>query len=117
MCGICGIYNYKTLLPARAEQVEKMYGIMKHRGPDGAGSFTDGPLALGHCRLSILDTSSRGAQPMSSEDGTITITFNGEIYNYIELRELLAQKGYTFSTGTDTRGHHPDVPGVRGKVP
>jgi len=102
MCGICGIYNYKTLLPARAEQVEKMYGVMRHRGPDGHGSFADGPIGLGHCRLSILDTSSRGSQPMKSEDGSIVIVFNGEIYNFIELRELLAQKGYVFRTGTDT---------------
>ena len=102
MCGICGIYNYKTSVPVHAEQVEKMYQVMKHRGPDGNGSFTDGPLGLGHCRLSILDTSSRGGQPMKSEDGSIVIVFNGEIYNYIELRELLVPKGYVFRTGTDT---------------
>ena len=102
MCGICGIYNYKTSLPAQAEQVQKMYRVMKHRGPDGDGSFAEGPLGLGHCRLSILDTSSRGAQPMKSEDGSIVIVFNGEIYNYVELRELLVPKGYVFRTGTDT---------------
>ncbi len=102
MCGICGIYNYKNQEPVDPHQVIKMYKTMKYRGPDDEGYYTEESLALGHCRLSILDTSSRGKQPMSNEDGSIVITYNGEVYNYLELREMLISKGYCFKTGTDT---------------
>jgi asparagine synthase (glutamine-hydrolysing) len=102
MCGICGILNYKNLHPVALEQIVSMYRVMQHRGPDGHGHYVDGHLALGHCRLSILDTSDRGRQPMASADGSIIISFNGEIYNYVELRDRLASEGYSFRTGTDT---------------
>jgi asparagine synthase (glutamine-hydrolysing) len=102
MCGICGIYNYKNHQAVSAEQIIKMYQVMKHRGPDDEGYHLDGSLALGQCRLSILDTSSRGRQPMASEDGSLILTFNGEIYNYVELRKELLLDGFKFNTGTDT---------------
>jgi asparagine synthase (glutamine-hydrolysing) len=83
--------------------VEAMLGDLGHRGPDGAGVFVDGDLALGHRRLAILDLSERGGQPMSSRDGRWTIALNGEIFNYLELRdELSGGFGATFETGTDT---------------
>ncbi len=104
MCGICGIYNFKSNTPVSSDQISKMYGVMKYRGPDDEGYYIDNisPLGFGHCRLSILDTSSKGRQPMISDDGTIILTYNGEVYNYVELRERLLSKGYHFSTGTDT---------------
>jgi asparagine synthase (glutamine-hydrolysing) len=102
MCGICGIYNYKNRQPVQPEQILTMSRVMAHRGPDDEGNYLDGFLGLGHRRLSILDTSCRGHQPMSSEDGEIVIIFNGEIYNYLELRDKLAAKGCHFTTGTDT---------------
>lgn len=73
-----------------------------YRGPDDAGMHIDGNIGLAHRRLSILDLSSAGHQPMSSADGTIWLVFNGEIYNYVELREELRRQGHTFRTGTDT---------------
>jgi len=78
-----------------------MTGAMAHRGPDDAGVYVDGPIGLGHRRLSIIDLAG-GHQPMSNEDGTVWIVFNGEIYNYRELREELVAKGYTFRTNSDT---------------
>ena len=102
MCGICGIINYKSFKPIDPEQLVDMYSVIRHRGPDGEGYYVDGHLGLGHCRLSILDTSNRGRQPMVSEDGSLIISFNGEIYNYIELRDKLMSEGYIFKTGTDT---------------
>jgi asparagine synthase (glutamine-hydrolysing) len=102
MCGICGILNYKSIQPVQTEKIVSMYRVMKYRGPDDEGYHVDGYMGLGHCRLSILDTTSRGRQPMMSEDGSIVISFNGEIYNYIELRDRLASEGFIFKTGTDT---------------
>jgi asparagine synthase (glutamine-hydrolysing) len=96
MCGICGyagIDNH-TL-------VERMTAMMGHRGPDDSGIFTDGNVALGHRRLSVIDISG-GHQPMSSRDGSHVICFNGEIYNFRELREELAAEGSTFTTDCDT---------------
>ena len=75
---------------------------MAHRGPDGEGKYIHGPVGLGHRRLSIIDLSNCGAQPMCNEDGTVWIVFNGEIYNYLELRERLAKRGHTFRSLTDT---------------
>jgi asparagine synthase (glutamine-hydrolysing) len=79
-----------------------MCDIMAHRGPDDAGLFTDGPLVLGHRRLSILDLSEAGHQPMVSPDGRYVISFNGEIYNYLELADELKGHGSRFQSGTDT---------------
>ena len=100
MCGICGFYDLEHKQPDGSALLNKMNAAQKHRGPDDEGIFLDGPVGLGHVRLSILDLSSAGHQPM--QRGSYTLVFNGEIYNYIELREELKQFGYTFTTSTDT---------------
>jgi asparagine synthase (glutamine-hydrolysing) len=87
--------------PDRA-RVEAMRDTMAHRGPDGAGLHIDGPVALGHRRLSIIDTSAAGHQPMPNEDETVWLVFNGEIYNYIELRKDLLARGHRFRSSTDS---------------
>lgn len=79
-----------------------MTSVIAHRGPDDHGHFIDGPVGLGFRRLSILDLSQNGHQPMQSDDGSLRIIFNGEIYNYIELRDELRSHGFHFRTGTDT---------------
>ncbi|MCK9912400.1 asparagine synthetase B, partial [Microbacteriaceae bacterium K1510] len=78
-----------------------MVAALSHRGPDAYGVFRDAGVALGHARLSIVDLAG-GAQPMCNEDGTIWTTFNGEIFNYTELRAELEAKGHTFRTRCDT---------------
>lgn len=100
MCGICGIINNNTA-NVDEKQVLEMMRLMKHRGPDDQGVFAENNLGLGHVRLSILDLSSAGRQPMASEDGRWILVFNGEIYNYIEIREKLLGK-FQFKTGTDS---------------
>jgi len=95
MCGIAGIFDI-TSSPERA-LIEKMSRIMSHRGPDGDGYYIDGPVALGHRRLSIIDLEG-GKQPMCNEDGTVWITFNGEIYNFQDIRKRLIDKGHKFVT-------------------
>jgi len=99
MCGIAGIIDI-TSTPERG-LIERMNRIMHHRGPDGEGYYLDGPVALGHRRLSIIDLSG-GKQPLSNEDGTVWITFNGEVYNFQELRDELIEKGHRFATRSDT---------------
>ncbi len=102
MCGITGILSFNSKV--EPEEVELMNQSLIHRGPDGAGVWSNEEqnLVLGHRRLSILDLSERGKQPMHSESGRYTITFNGEIYNYVELRDSLIGKGEQFKTDTDT---------------
>ena len=100
MCGICGIYNFRNA-PVDRELLHSMTAILKHRGPDGAGSYLSGNVGMGHRRLSIIDLDG-GGQPISNEDGRIHIVFNGEIYNYIELRELLLKSNHLFKTRSDT---------------
>jgi asparagine synthase (glutamine-hydrolysing) len=78
-----------------------MIQMIEHRGPDDTGTYVDGPVGLGHARLSIIDLAD-GRQPMEAEDGSLCIVFNGEIFNYIELREELLQKGHRFRTRSDT---------------
>ena len=96
MCGICGFnWEDKTLL-------REMTNILRHRGPDSGGLYTDNNLSLGHRRLSIIDLSPAGRQPMPNEDGSIFIICNGEIYNFPELRIELESKGHKFSSNTDT---------------
>src|SRR5262249_31995688 len=73
-----------------------------HRGPDGEGFFEDDHCALGHRRLAIIDISQNGAQPMANEDGSIVVVYNGEIYNYRELRATLTRRGHTFRSHSDT---------------
>ena len=101
MCGICGIISFSDGLHDD-HLLKAMMKSMKHRGPDDEGTFLDNKVGLGFVRLSILDLSPAGHQPMLSADGRYVIIFNGEIYNYIELREELSVKGHVFNTRTDT---------------
>ncbi len=98
MCGIAGFIS-----PARADAaaLAPMLARIAHRGPDGQGTFVEGPAALGHCRLAIIDLQG-GAQPLYSEDKNFVVVFNGEIYNYRELTAELTALGHTFATRTDT---------------
>lgn len=105
MCGICGIIDYKSSVRSREESLIRMRDAMSHRGPDDKGLYINrrGIFAgLGHRRLSIIDLSPAGHQPMSNEDGTAHIALNGEIYNYHELREDMEKKGHKFKSDTDT---------------
>jgi asparagine synthase (glutamine-hydrolysing) len=100
MCGICGIYNFDRQL-VDEEILRKMNHTLIHRGPDGEGYYIDKNIGLGHRRLSIIDLE-RGKQPMGNEDGSIQVVFNGEIYNFPELKKDLEAKGYHFRTRSDT---------------
>ncbi len=127
MCGICGIIKYDNSAP-ETEKIQKMMSVMKHRGPDDEGMFTEGNIGLGFVRLSILDLSPLGHQPMFSDGKALSaegkalkpgqypqalsaerlaqeryvIVYNGEVYNYLELRDELRDKGYAFKSNTDT---------------
>lgn len=102
MCGICGIYNRDTSNIVQEIILKEMARTMRHRGPDDEGFHLDGNFGVGHQRLSIIDLSSLGHQPMSSEDGRFWIVYNGEVYNYLELRQQLGGKGYSFRSHSDT---------------
>ncbi len=102
MCGIAGLIGYDPMRPADGESVRRMCDALAHRGPDDAGVHVDGPVALGHRRLSILDLSAAGHQPMGNADGSVWISFNGEIYNFAGLREELEREGHRFRSRTDT---------------
>ncbi|WP_156252170.1 asparagine synthase (glutamine-hydrolyzing) [Pseudactinotalea terrae] len=99
MCGICGVLSFDG--PPDRELVLRMMGRLHHRGPDGSGYYRDHRVALGHTRLSIIDVGG-GAQPMSNAQGSVWVTFNGEIFNYVELRDELVALGYRFRTASDT---------------
>ena len=99
MCGFVGFTNH---IGNGAEVVEKMMDRIAHRGPDQAGKFVDERVAMGFRRLSIIDLSEAGSQPMENEDGSVVITFNGEIYNHAGLREELKAAGHTFKSRADT---------------
>lgn len=101
MCGICGRFNYKTGKPAVEGEMLEMARTIAHRGPDDEGSLVDGPLGFGFRRLSIIDIEG-GHQPMRGADGSTWLVFNGEIYNFKELRKELSGKGHSFSTRSDT---------------
>lgn len=101
MCGICGIINFNQQ-QVEESPIRNMMQIMKHRGPDDEGVFIENNVGLGFVRLSILDLSMAGHQPMFSHDNKYIIVFNGEIYNYIELREELIKEGIKFGSQTDT---------------
>src|SRR5580698_2712627 len=101
MCGICGKLNFDRNAGVNPGLVRAMLDTIQHRGPDDEGIYTAGQVGLGHRRLSIIDLNS-GHQPLSNEDGTIWIVFNGEIYNYQELRRSLQAQGHVFKTQTDT---------------
>ncbi|KQV78003.1 asparagine synthase [Nocardioides sp. Root122] len=100
MCGICGVVVTDGPPPDR-ELVTRMIGRLRHRGPDGSGLYLDDQAALGHTRLAIIDTEG-GAQPLCNEDGTLWISFNGEIFNYVELGDELRRRGHRFRTHSDT---------------
>jgi asparagine synthase (glutamine-hydrolysing) len=101
MCGIAGIFNLESRDPVAERDLRQMLAMLRHRGPDEFGIFLDGPVGLGNARLSIIDLST-GQQPISNEDGTLWIVFNGEIFNYVELRPELEARGHRFTTTSDT---------------
>jgi len=101
MCGITGQYNFERREPVERETIVRMAHSIAHRGPDDEGFFIAGPVGLGFRRLSIIDLAG-GHQPMSNAEATVWIIFNGEIYNYRELRAELQSKGYQFRTNSDT---------------
>lgn len=101
MCGIAGLLHFDGR-PAQTEMVKRMNASIAHRGPDGDDTYTDGPVGLGQRRLAIIDLSPAGMQPMSNEDGTVWITFNGEMYNFMEIRRELDALGHQFHSMTDT---------------
>jgi asparagine synthase (glutamine-hydrolysing) len=101
MCGIVGAIHFDGR-QINALQIEAMAGVLTHRGPDDAGILIEGTVGLGHRRLKIIDLSPSGHQPMTNQDQTIWITFNGEIYNFLELRKELIQSGKTFISRSDT---------------
>jgi len=97
MCGICGVYGFDDRKLIRA-----MNKTLVHRGPDQEGYFIDKNIMLGHRRLSIIDLSSKGKQPTHNEDKTVWCVYNGEIYNFAEIRDELEKKGHRFYSNTDT---------------
>jgi asparagine synthase (glutamine-hydrolysing) len=100
MCGLAGILHLDGA-PVAERTLLDMRDAMSHRGPDGAGVFVDGAVGLAHRRLSIIDLGS-GAQPLGNEDDSVIVVFNGEIYNYVELRQELLAEGHRFKTQSDT---------------
>ena len=101
MCGIAGIINFNNK-PVNERSIRSMMERMKHRGPDDDGIYLNNNIGLGFVRLSILDLSEAGHQPMFDISGRYLIIHNGEIFNYIELRNKLIKKGYVFKSNTDT---------------
>lgn len=111
MCGIAGMFATKASAPAEISAgMSRMVQTIEHRGPDDQGIWIGSGIALGHARLSIIDLTAAGHQPMSNDDGSVQIVFNGEIYNFTELRAELVQRGYHFHSHTDTEvilnGYH-----------
>ena len=101
MCGICGIVNFDRQA-VDGPMIQQMMRMMAHRGPDDQGLVLRDGVGLGAVRLSILDLSANGHQPMVSADGRWVIVYNGEVYNFVELRKELQAKGYTFKSNSDT---------------
>ena len=102
MCGIAGYFGNLESHGSARELLGRMVGALRHRGPDASGVVVTESAGLAHARLSIIDLSPGGAQPMSNDDGTISITFNGEIFNYVELRDELMARGRKFRSTSDT---------------
>ena len=100
MCGIAGKYNLDGA-PMDRELLGRMAAAMAHRGPDDEGFYVKGSFGMTMRRLAVIDLGA-GHQPLCNEDGTVWIVFNGEIYNYVELREALAARGHRFKTNSDT---------------
>jgi len=101
MCGICGIFNLDGE-PIPHRYIKSMTDALAHRGPDGEGHFIDVNIALGHRRLAVLDPTPAGHQPMADKDGNVILVYNGEIYNFLEIRTELEALGYQFRSRTDT---------------
>ena len=101
MCGIAGILQLRDAVTPSLGELQAMAAQLRHRGPDGSDTYRNGKAGLAHTRLSIIDIEG-GKQPLHNEDKTIWVTFNGEIFNYIELREELVKQGHQFSTHSDT---------------
>ncbi len=101
MCGICGKINREPARPVDPQLIRQMCAVLQHRGPDAEGQYVRQNVGLGHRRLKIIDLEG-GAQPMTNEDGAVVITYNGEIYNFLELRRLLEARGHRFRTRSDT---------------
>lgn len=102
MCGIAGAIAFSEAGKKYPDRIGDAVAALRHRGPDGEGTFRDGNVALGHTRLAIIDTSDNAAQPFTSTDGRYTIVFNGEIFNYRELRAEMEKEGVKFRTQSDT---------------
>jgi asparagine synthase (glutamine-hydrolysing) len=102
MCGIAGEINFDPGRPVDPNRIRRMADALRHRGPDDSGIWTQGRVALGHRRLSIIDLSPGGRNPMCNEDESVWIVFNGEIYNFRELRARLETNGHHFKSSTDT---------------
>ncbi len=102
MCGICGKVYFDPSRQVAPSLITTMASVLQHRGPDDHGAFVNGHVGLGHQRLSIIDISSAGHQPMTNEDESIWIIFNGEIYNFEDIRKELIAKGHSFKSHTDT---------------
>ena len=101
MCGICGQLNLDSSRPVERDVLSRMCQALRHRGPDDSDIFMSGPVALGSTRLAIIDVAG-GHMPLSNEDGTIWIAYNGEVYNFPELRKRLQASGHRFATNSDT---------------
>src|SRR5262245_2868453 len=104
MCGIAGMLAADGGVSHATRALDAMRSLMRHRGPDDEGAWTSpgGRAVFAHTRLSILDLTAAGHQPMQSPDGRLTITYNGEIYNFRELQRSLEQRGAVFHTRSDT---------------
>src|SRR5689334_3309176 len=101
VCGICGTYHYREG-NADAALVDRQQRVLAHRGPDDWDVWSEGPVALGHRRLSIVDLSPGGHQPMPNEDESLWVTYNGELYGWPELKAVLAARGHRFRGASDT---------------
>ena len=101
MCGICGVFHYRGGVADRA-LIERQQLVLAHRGPDDWDIWNEGPVALGHRRLSIVDLSPGGHQPMPNEDGSLWVTYNGELYGWPEMKSVLAARGHRFRGSSDT---------------
>jgi asparagine synthase (glutamine-hydrolysing) len=102
MCGFSGIVHFDPSHPVEPERLRRMRDVLSHRGPDGRGMFIDGHVGLAHRRLAIVDVSPAGEQPMTNEDGSVWIAFNGEIYNHASLRPGLEARGHRYRSRSDT---------------
>src|SRR5215831_17516401 len=102
MCGIAGLFRHAGVTPEDEAAVTRMSKAQRHRGPDADGQVVRDRAVLGHRRLAIIDLSDAGRQPMTNEDGSLWIVYNGEVYNYLELRRELLAAGHRFRSQSDT---------------